>query len=270
MRPASAQPTPDDPRRYTVTGRQSVGTGVPAAWSTTARRHGSFRALDIPADPSRSCFILTLTAGSVPLGEARSGSHLEAIHSSTIDGARYCVYVSRDRVEHEPPNARLALLGSRLGWPELPATVFTGGALITGTSPGRADIDVPLGILTVALSAHLLPRPRRWHDAGRARPGRPEESPPAEAGVPLVMEVVTLGGRATPVEFLITGASVEIWHHEGAAIVARAVLRDWLAHPATPLVLGSAVFCLDRVAALRARWRSCCRTSACGSCPRAC
>jgi hypothetical protein len=246
-RPASAQSAPDDLRRYTVTGRRSVGTSASAAWPAAARRYGSFRALDIPADPSRSCFLLTLTAGSVPLSEARSGSRLEAIHSGTVAGASYCVYISRDRAEHEPPNQRLALLGTRLGWPDLPLTTFTGGALITGTIPGRGDSDVPIAILAAALSAHLLPRPRQSDEAGSARRSRPEESAPAVAGVPLGMEVVTFAGRAMPVEFLITGASVEIWHHKGAAVVARAVLRAWLAHPAAPLVLGSAVFCLDPV-----------------------
>ena len=247
-RPASIKPGPQALRRYTEIGRRSVGTSVQATWPAAARWSGSFRALDIPADSTRSCFLLTLTTGSLPLGDARSGSHLEAIHSSMVAGAGYRVYLFRDRTEHGLPNQRLALLGSRLGWPELPPTAFTGGALITGTRTGTdlGDIDVPLGILTAALSAHLLPRPRPTDENGRARLSRPEESDPADAGVPLMMEVVTLAGQAVPVEFLIAGASVEIWHHEGAAVINRAVLRDWLADPGNPLAMGSAAFCFAR------------------------
>lgn len=237
--------SPSSQRRYTVLGRQSVGTGVPAVPPAAAGRRGTFRALDIPADSARSCYLLTLTASSVSLGEP-SSSHLESIHASTVEGAGYCVYLFRDRAEQELPNRRLALLGARLGWPELPPTAFTGGALITGTGPGMADVDVPIGILTAALRAQLLPRPRQSREAGTAHPSLVGESPLAEAGGPLVMEVVTLAGRAAPVEFLITGAEVEIWHHEGAAVVSREVLRGWLARPTTPLVLGSAIFCLDR------------------------
>jgi len=155
--------------------------------------------------------------------------------------------------EHHPCHQQLVLHDVGLAWLELPHTVVTGGALISRTSFGWADTDVPIGILTAAQCEHFLLRSHRADVVGKVRPGKPEESAPTEVGVLLGMEAVTFAGRAMPVEFMITVCSVEIWHHEAAAIVGRTVLRRWLACPATPLVLGTAVFCLDRGARAEAQ-----------------
>lgn len=63
----------------------------------------------------------------------------------------------------------------------------------------------------------------------------------------LLLEVVTVNGRAAAVEVRLRLATVEIWHHRAlTATFDRAVFRKWLGDPSSPLASDGAVFSLDR------------------------
>jgi hypothetical protein len=61
------------------------------------------------------------------------------------------------------------------------------------------------------------------------------------------MEVQTLSGRATAVEFRIRLDSVEVWHHHHCSgVFDRDGLRFWLEDPGNPLIVDEVTFSLDR------------------------
>jgi hypothetical protein len=63
-----------------------------------------------------------------------------------------------------------------------------------------------------------------------------------------VMEVQTLSGRATAVEFRVRLDSVEVRHHHHCSgVFDRDGLRFWLEDPGKPLIVGEVTFSLDRV-----------------------
>jgi hypothetical protein len=70
----------------------------------------------------------------------------------------------------------------------------------------------------------------------------------------LRVDVVTVTGRTTVVEFRIREDSVEIWHHDRlAAAVDRTVVRSWLGRPERSLIVGEVMLNLDRSVDVRDR-----------------
>ena len=68
------------------------------------------------------------------------------------------------------------------------------------------------------------------------------------------VDVVTVTGRTTVVEFRVRDDSVEIWHHDRlAASVHRTVLRSWLNRPERSLIVGEVMLNLDRSVDIRDR-----------------
>jgi hypothetical protein len=64
----------------------------------------------------------------------------------------------------------------------------------------------------------------------------------------VLLEVVTVDGRAASVELRLRPGSVEIWHHRAlTAVLDRVTLRQWLARPGPPLAGEGVVFSLDRM-----------------------
>jgi hypothetical protein len=83
--------------------------------------------------------------------------------------------------------------------------------------------------------------------------GRPTDSPAITLDH-FTLDVVTVTGRATPVEFRLRDDRVEIWHHHRlAAAVDRAVLGGWLSRPERSLIVGDVMFNLDRSVDVRDR-----------------
>jgi hypothetical protein len=81
---------------------------------------------------------------------------------------------------------------------------------------------------------------------------RPRRRPDGESGtLPgncLIVEVVTVSGRAAAVEFRISPEQVEIWHHlRRAAVFDRVTLRQWLIQPDQPMAVDEVIFSLDRM-----------------------
>ena len=80
------------------------------------------------------------------------------------------------------------------------------------------------------------------------RPG----SPALTAGMPAPrcsMEVIGVGGRAFPVDFVILPITVQVWRQgdmpDCLAVVDRSALRLWLADPDLRLPAGEVTFLVD-------------------------
>lgn len=70
----------------------------------------------------------------------------------------------------------------------------------------------------------------------------------------LLLEVVTVNGRAAAVEILVRLGTVEIRHHRTlTATFDRAVFRKWLDDPNSPLASDGAIFSLDRTVDVHGR-----------------
>jgi hypothetical protein len=88
------------------------------------------------------------------------------------------------------------------------------------------------------LSTGPIMRPRR----------RPDGDSGTLAGNCLIVEVVTVSGRAAAVEFRILTDQVEVWHHlRRAGVFDRAALRQWLIDPGPPLAVDEVIFSVDRM-----------------------
>jgi|SRR4051794_34847337 hypothetical protein len=108
------------------------------------------------------------------------------------------------------------------------------------------------------------PGPRRNLNPGRRSSVLGRMRPPATSAWPtgtpsstvddVRVDVVTVTGRITAVEFRVRDDSVEIWHHDRlAASVHRTVLRSWLNRPERSLIVGEVMLNLDRSVDVRDR-----------------
>lgn len=89
-----------------------------------------------------------------------------------------------------------------------------------------------------------LPQSRGW----------PGATPTISLDDHLTLDVVTVTGRPTTVEFRLCEDGVEIWHHHRlSAVVDRARLRDWLTRPEQTLMVGDVMFNLNRSVDVRDR-----------------
>src|SRR5215213_8291494 len=76
--------------------------------------------------------------------------------------------------------------------------------------------------------------------------GWPTDSPSIALDDHFTLDVVTVTGRASVIEFQLRDDQVEIWHHHRlTAAVDRTVLRGWLARPERSLIVGDVMFNLD-------------------------
>src|SRR5690349_1283174 len=82
----------------------------------------------------------------------------------------------------------------------------------------------------------------------------PSTARPTAVDEDVRVDVVTVTGRTTVVEFRVRDDSVEIWHHDRlAASVHRTVLRSWLNRPERSLIVGEVMLNLDRSVDIRDR-----------------